>query len=136
MMKTITIAMATAKQAIRQPAFFVLAAFAGALLIYTIFVPYFTLGEDIMSTQVRGDFAGDIGDGVENGFSPIFRGIAIAQFQGLKLAGGCSGRNQAVALDAVFKRYLDLQRRVAAGIKNLIRHDVSYFHRHDPLKNR
>ncbi len=41
-MKALTIAFATAKETIRQPAFF-----AGALLIATIFVPYFTFGEDI-----------------------------------------------------------------------------------------
>jgi ABC-type transport system involved in multi-copper enzyme maturation permease subunit len=46
-MKSLTIALATAKEAIRQPAFFVLAFLAGASLIVTIFVPYFTFGEDI-----------------------------------------------------------------------------------------
>jgi len=46
-MKSFTIAIATAKEAIRQPAFFVMAAFAGALLVGTIFAPYFTFGEDI-----------------------------------------------------------------------------------------
>ena len=46
-MKSLTIALATAKETIRQPAFFVMAVFAGALLIATIFVPYFTFGEDI-----------------------------------------------------------------------------------------
>src|SRR6516225_425681 len=46
-MKSLTIALATAKETIRQPAFFVMAVFAGALLIGTIFVPYFTFGEEI-----------------------------------------------------------------------------------------
>jgi ABC-type transport system involved in multi-copper enzyme maturation permease subunit len=46
-MKALTIALATAKETIRQPAFFVMAFFAGALLIVTIFLPYFTFGEDI-----------------------------------------------------------------------------------------
>jgi ABC-type transport system involved in multi-copper enzyme maturation permease subunit len=46
-MKSINIALATAKEAIRQPVFFVMAFFAGALLIVTIFVSYFTFGEDI-----------------------------------------------------------------------------------------
>jgi ABC-type transport system involved in multi-copper enzyme maturation permease subunit len=46
-MKAWTIALATAKEAIRQPAFFVLAFLAGSSLVYTIFVPYFTFGEDI-----------------------------------------------------------------------------------------
>jgi len=46
-MKSITIAVATAKETIRQPAFFVIAFFAAALLVATIFVPYFTFGEDI-----------------------------------------------------------------------------------------
>jgi ABC-type transport system involved in multi-copper enzyme maturation permease subunit len=46
-MKAITIALATAKEAIRQPAFAVLASLAGALLLVTIFVPYFTFNEDI-----------------------------------------------------------------------------------------
>ncbi len=46
-MKSLTIAFATAKEAIRQPAFFVLASFAGALLLVTIWVSYFTFGEDI-----------------------------------------------------------------------------------------
>jgi ABC-type transport system involved in multi-copper enzyme maturation permease subunit len=46
-MKSFTIALATAKEAIRQPAFFVMAVFAGALLIVTIFSSYSTFGEDI-----------------------------------------------------------------------------------------
>src|SRR3954452_7854518 len=46
-MKTLTIAQATAKEAIRQPAFFVLAFLAGSSLIASIFVSYFTFGEDI-----------------------------------------------------------------------------------------
>jgi ABC-type transport system involved in multi-copper enzyme maturation permease subunit len=46
-MKSLTIALATAKETIRQPAFFVTAFFAGSLLIVTIFVSYFTFGEDI-----------------------------------------------------------------------------------------
>jgi ABC-type transport system involved in multi-copper enzyme maturation permease subunit len=46
-MKTWTIALATAKEAIRQPAFSVLAFIAGASLICSVFVPYFTFGEDI-----------------------------------------------------------------------------------------
>ena len=46
-MKSLTIAVATAKEAIRQPAFFVLAFIAGSSLIGSIFVSYFTFGEDI-----------------------------------------------------------------------------------------
>src|SRR4051795_1704029 len=46
-MKALTIAFATAKEAIRQPAFSVLAFMAGAWLICSIFVSYFTFGEDI-----------------------------------------------------------------------------------------
>jgi len=46
-MKSLTIAFATAKEAIRQPAFFVLAFIAGSSLIGSVFVAYFTFGEDI-----------------------------------------------------------------------------------------
>ena len=46
-MKSLTIALATAKEAVRQPAFFVLAFIAGSSLICSIFVSYFTFGEDI-----------------------------------------------------------------------------------------
>ena len=46
-MKSFTIATATAKEAIRQPAFFVLAFIAGASLLGSMVVPYFTFGEDI-----------------------------------------------------------------------------------------
>jgi ABC-type transport system involved in multi-copper enzyme maturation permease subunit len=46
-MKSFTIALATAKEAIRQPAFFVLAFLAGMWLLGSIFVAYFTFGEDI-----------------------------------------------------------------------------------------
>jgi ABC-type transport system involved in multi-copper enzyme maturation permease subunit len=46
-MKALTIALATAKEAVRQPAFLVLAGLASASLILTIFVPYFTFNEDI-----------------------------------------------------------------------------------------
>ncbi len=47
MMKTLTIARATALEAIRQPAFFVLVFVAFCLLLVTIFLPYFTFNEDI-----------------------------------------------------------------------------------------
>src|SRR5437763_6040157 len=46
-MKALTIAFATGKEAIRQPAFFVLAFIAGSSLVCSIFVSYFTFGEDI-----------------------------------------------------------------------------------------
>jgi ABC-type transport system involved in multi-copper enzyme maturation permease subunit len=46
-MKSLTIAFATAKEAVRQPAFFVLAFLAGSSLVVSIFVSYFTFGEDI-----------------------------------------------------------------------------------------
>ena len=46
-MKSFTIAQATAKEAIRQPAFFVLTFIAAAWLFWSIYVPYFTFGEDI-----------------------------------------------------------------------------------------
>src|SRR5260221_1682233 len=46
-MKSFTIATATAKEAIRQPAFFVLAFIASASLLASMVVPYFTFGEDI-----------------------------------------------------------------------------------------
>jgi ABC-type transport system involved in multi-copper enzyme maturation permease subunit len=46
-MKALTIARATATQAIRQPAFIVLLAFASMILITSVFLPYFTFGEDI-----------------------------------------------------------------------------------------
>ena len=46
-MKTLTIARATALEAIRQPAFFVLAFLASISLLFCIFLPYFTFNEDI-----------------------------------------------------------------------------------------
>src|SRR3954467_7676077 len=46
-MKSLTIAFATAKEAVRQPAFFVLAFIAAMSLFWSIFVSYFTFGEDI-----------------------------------------------------------------------------------------
>ncbi len=46
-MKTFTIALATAKEAVRQPAYYVLAFLASMSLLCSIFVPYFTFGEDI-----------------------------------------------------------------------------------------
>ena len=46
-MKSFTIAMATAREAVRQPAFFVLAFLGAAVLFFSVFIPYFTFGEDI-----------------------------------------------------------------------------------------
>lgn len=46
-MKALTIARATATQAIRQPAFLVLAGLATLILLVSIVLPYFTFGEDI-----------------------------------------------------------------------------------------
>lgn len=47
MKKTWTIAMATAKEATRQPAFFVILFLGAMFLIVSIFLSYYTLGEDI-----------------------------------------------------------------------------------------
>ncbi len=47
MFKTLTIARATALEAIRQPAFFVLAFLGFISLLLSIFLPYFTFNEDI-----------------------------------------------------------------------------------------
>ncbi len=47
MMKTFSIALSTAKEAVRQPAFWVIAAIAGLWLLISIFLPYFTFNEDI-----------------------------------------------------------------------------------------
>src|SRR5262249_57474821 len=46
-MKTLPIALPTAKEAVRKPAFFVIAGLSSAMLVITIFVPYFTFNEDI-----------------------------------------------------------------------------------------
>ena len=46
-MKALTIAFATTKEVVRQPAFYVLWFIAGFSLLFTIFVSYFTFGEDI-----------------------------------------------------------------------------------------
>ncbi len=46
-MKAFVIAIATAKEAIRQPAFFVVAFLASGSLVCSIFLAYFTFGEDI-----------------------------------------------------------------------------------------
>ena len=46
-MKTLVIARATFKEAIRQPAFYVLIFLASFYLFWSIFVSYFTFGEDI-----------------------------------------------------------------------------------------
>ncbi len=46
-MKTLTIALATAKEAIRQPTFLVLIFLSTLLLLVTLVLPYFTFGEDI-----------------------------------------------------------------------------------------
>jgi ABC-type transport system involved in multi-copper enzyme maturation permease subunit len=46
-MKTLSIAMSTAKEAVRQPAFWVISFLAVSWLIVSIFLPYFTFNEDI-----------------------------------------------------------------------------------------
>lgn len=46
-MKTLSIALSTAKEAVRQPAFWVISAIAGLWLLISIFLPYFTFNEDI-----------------------------------------------------------------------------------------
>ncbi|MDX2035687.1 MAG: ABC transporter permease subunit [Isosphaeraceae bacterium] len=46
-MKSLTIALATAKEVVRQPSFYVIWFIAGFMLLFTIFVSYFTFGEDI-----------------------------------------------------------------------------------------
>jgi ABC-type transport system involved in multi-copper enzyme maturation permease subunit len=46
-MKTLTIAFATARETVRQPAFWALLFIASLFLVISVFVPYFTFNEDI-----------------------------------------------------------------------------------------
>jgi ABC-type transport system involved in multi-copper enzyme maturation permease subunit len=46
-MKTFTIALTTAREAVRQPLFFLLAILCSVVLVIATIVPYFTFGEDI-----------------------------------------------------------------------------------------
>ena len=61
----------------------------------------------------------DIGDGLQHAFAAVTRFIAIAQFDGLMLAGGSSGRHRGGNGDAVIQAELHPQRWVAAGIEDL-----------------
>jgi len=53
-MKTYTIAITTAKEAVRQPIFIVLLFVGGLLLLLFPFVPYFTFGEDLKMVKDQG----------------------------------------------------------------------------------
>lgn len=53
-MKTYTIAITTAKEAIRQPIFIVLLIFGGLAMLLFPFIPYFTLGEDLKMLKDTG----------------------------------------------------------------------------------
>src|SRR5262245_52257021 len=53
-MKTYTIAMTTAKEAIRQPVFLVLLIGGALLMIVFPFIPYFSFGEDIKMVKDQG----------------------------------------------------------------------------------
>ena len=53
-MKTYTIAITTAKEAIRQPIFIVLVIAGGLMMILFPYIPYFTFGEDIKMVKDQG----------------------------------------------------------------------------------
>ena len=54
MVKILTIALATTKEALRQPIFYLLTALAAALLLISILVPYNTFGEDVKMVKDTG----------------------------------------------------------------------------------
>ncbi len=57
-------------------------------------------------------------DGLEHALAAVARLVAVAQFVRFEGSGRCAGRNGGASNHAVFEQNLDLNGRVAPGIKN------------------
>ncbi len=57
-------------------------------------------------------------DCLQNALAAVALGVAVAQLVSLKCAGGCAGWNCGASHDSVFEQNLDLDGRVATGVKN------------------
>ena len=65
----------------------------------------------------------DVLHGLGHALAEVAALIAVAQFQRLKLAGGCTGRRTAPGNGAVGQRDLGFHGGVAAGVQNLAAHN-------------
>ena len=81
-----------------------------------------------------GDRAGQravhVGDGFEHALAEIARFVAVAQFDGFVLAGGCAGRHRGAAQRAAFQNDIRLDRGIAARIDDLPAVHARDFRRH------
>ena len=83
--------------------------------------------QHVHADQRFGQLMVDVLDREQNALAVVTALVAVAQFAGFVHAGRRAGRHGRAADGAVVERDLDLDGRVAAGVKDLARHDVHYF---------
>jgi len=93
------------------------------------------LVEDVEAGQRGGDFALDVGDGLEDGFAAKTGGVVVAQFESFELAGGRAGGDSSVATEAVGQLDLGFNGGVSAGVVNLVGMDGLNSHRGDSSRS-
>ena len=86
---------------------------------------YRGLVEDVQAQHGLGDLGVDVLDGLAHALAQVTALVAVAQLAGLVDAGGSAGGNSRAAHSAVVQGDLDLNGRVAAGVKYLARGDVN-----------
>ncbi len=66
----------------------------------------------------------DVAHGLQHALAQVTALVAIAQFQSLAGAGGCTGRRAGAADDAVIEDHIGFHGGVAAGVENFTPLDV------------
>ncbi len=84
----------------------------------------FALLGGVLAVQRGGDFAVDVFGCVQAAFAQIAGLVAIAEFHGFMLAGGCAGRHCGPAHTAVCEIDIRFHSRIPAGIQNLSSKDT------------
>ncbi len=73
----------------------------------------------VEADEFRGDFGVDVVDGFEDALAHELFLVVVAEFAGLVFAGAGAGGDGGAAEGAVFQNDIDLDGRIAAGVKNL-----------------
>ena len=81
----------------------------------------FALVAGVHALEFGGDDLVDVVDGLENALADVTRLVAVAQFDGLVLAGGGSAGHCGAAAGAAFEDDIGFDGRIATGVKNFAR---------------
>ena len=83
--------------------------------------------QNVQADNCLGDLAVDVLNCLEDALAAVTTLVTVAKLAGFVHTGGCAGGNGRAANGAVVEGNFDFNGGVAAGVKDLTRHDINNF---------